>query len=437
MWLETLTLKNYRLFSELTVTFHENLTVLAGGNGSGKTAVLEGAAVALGTLFTKLDGIAGTSLRRSDTRLKAYALGSSDDVQPQYPMSVTAAGFLDGTEKIQWTRALNTPEGSMTVGGAKKVIEFSQNIQNRLRSGDQTLLLPVIAYYGTSRLRDYHREKRANTRGKNTRTKGYIDCLDGTANIKLMMDWFEKMTLQKYQRQESNLGPVLELDAVTQALGHYFSAVTGYQDVSIQYNLDTRELDVRYVDQRGFQMRIPMSQLSDGYRGTLSLVADIAYRMAILNPQLLDHVLTETEGIVLIDEVDLHLHPQWQKQVLGDLVRIFPKVQFIVSTHAPEVINSVRSENLVILEDAQVKEPGSQVYGKDVKSLLKEVMGVEERPNAVAQRFNQFYEALKQKDFAAAECTLDALDELREYQDPEVAACRVKLRLERLRGGAV
>ena len=436
MRLKTLTLENYRLFSDLTVTFHEKLTVLAGGNGSGKTAVLEGAAVALGTLFSKMDGIWGTNLKRSDARLKAYTLGSSDDVQPQYPVHVTASGILGG-EKMQWMRGLNTPEGSMTVREAKEVINFSQRLQDRVRSGDQTLLLPVIAYYGTSRLSDYHREKRANTRGKNTRTKGYVDCLDGTANIKLMMNWFEKMTVQKYQRQEAGEKPALELDAVYRALSRCFSAVTGYPDATVRYNMDANELDIRYVDEDGLQMRIPMSQLSDGYRGTLSLIADIAYRMATLNPQLLDRVLEETEGVVLIDEVDLHLHPQWQKRVLDDLTSIFPKVQFIVSTHAPEVINSVRSENLVILEDAQVKEPGSQVYGKDVKSLLKEVMGVEERPQAVAQLFSRFYETLAQKDFSAAEHTLDTLDELREYHDPEVASCRVKLRLERLRGGAV
>lgn len=436
MRLETLTLENYRLFPELTVAFHKNLTVLAGSNGSGKTAVLEGVTVAIGTLFSKLDGITGTSLRPSDARLMAYAIGSSDDVQPQYPVRVAAAGSLGG-EQIRWTRRLNTPEGSMTVGEAKEVITLSQHLQERLRSGDQTLLLPVIAYYGTARLRDYHREKRANTQKKNTRTKGYVDCLDGTANIKLMMNWFQKMTVQKYRHQEAGKPPVLELEAVYQALSRCFSAVTGFSDVSVLYNLDTNELDIRYVDQDGLNMRIPMSQLSDGYRGTLSLIADIAYRMATLNPQLLDRVLEETEGIVLIDEVDLHLHPQWQKRVLKDLTSIFPKVQFIVSSHAPEVINSVRSENLVILEDAQAQEPGSQVYGKDVKSVLKEVMGVEERPDEIAQLFAQFYQSLGQKDFSAAENALDQLDELREYHDPEVAGCRVKLRLERLRGGTV
>ena len=87
-----------------------------------------------------------------------------------------------------------------------------------------------------------------------------------------------------------------------------------------------------------------MKELSDGYKNTLSMVADIAYRMAVLNPWLLDRVLTETTGIVLIDEIDLHLHPQWQQRIIGDLRTIFPKVQFIVSTHAPLVINSVKRQ---------------------------------------------------------------------------------------------
>ena len=174
MRLEFLTMENYRLFSKLNVIFHENLTVLAGNNGAGKTAVLEGATVALGTLFSKLDGITGTSLRPSDARLKAYAIGSSDDVQPQYPVRVTAVGLLDG-KAVQWTRGLNTSEGSMTVGEAKEVIAFSQNWQERLRSGDQSLLLPLIAYYGTARLQDNHREKRAKTRQKNTSTANHCE----------------------------------------------------------------------------------------------------------------------------------------------------------------------------------------------------------------------------------------------------------------------
>ena len=182
-----------------------------------------------------------------------------------------------------------------------------------------------------------HSEKKNDTFEKNNRSNGYIDSLDGAANDKLMMKWFEKMTYQQLQRQEK----IPEFVAVKMALEQIFASVTGYSDVKVQFNLDTGEIDILYFDGTE-HVRMPVSQLSDGYKCTISLIADIAYRMAILNPQLLNKVLVETEGIILIDEVDLHLHPKWQKRILKDLMDIFPKVQFIVSTHAPEVINSVK-----------------------------------------------------------------------------------------------
>ena len=88
--------------------------------------------------------------------------------------------------------------------------------------------------------------------------------------------------------------------------------------------------------------------MSDGYRNMLSMVADIAYRMALLNPQFLGEVTKKTSGVVLIDEIDLHLHPAWQRHIVSALKEIFPKVQFIVSTHAPSVISSVPKEEIVV-----------------------------------------------------------------------------------------
>lgn len=192
-----------------------------------------------------------------------------------------------------------------------------------------------------------HREKKNDTFEKNNRSNGYIDSLDGAANDKLMMKWFQKMTIQELQRKQE----IPEFTAVRTAMEQVFASITGFSDVNVQFNLDTGDIDVIYYDQNNEHVRIPLSLLSDGYKCTISLIADIAYRMAILNPQLLDKVLTETEGIVLIDEVDLHLHPTWQKRILKDLLDIFPRVQFIVSTHAPEVIISVRSDSVVILKD--------------------------------------------------------------------------------------
>lgn len=434
MYLRRLILENFRLFANLDIPLNEQITVLVGANGAGKTSILEAASIAVGTIFTKLSGVYGISIKKSDAHLKSFEIGSSDDVQSIYPVSVRAEGVVDG-QAIEWARCLNTPKGSMTVGEAKALTDISGAIQRRLRDGDQNLVLPVIAYYGTGRLWDYHREKRGDVFNANTRTNGYIDCLDGTANIKLMMSWFRRMTVKKYQRQERGQGTVAELEVVYQAIRECFASITGFHNVDIMYNLDTDELDVYYTDNDGSHMRIPLNQMSAGYKGTISLIADIAYRMAVLNPQLSTCILSDTSGIVLIDEVDLHLHPYWQKRILKDLKSIFPRVQFIVSTHAPAVINSVHSENLVILKDAQVMSAGSQVYGKDVKSVLNEIMGVDDRPDDVSALFSNFYSALNSKSYDEAEGILDQLDELRDYHDPEVVQCRVKLRMERIRGG--
>ncbi len=323
------------------------------------------------------------------------------------------------------------------MGDAADVVRLSKEIQTRLRKGDTSLRLPLIAYYGVGRLWDYHRGKKTDILKTTTRTNGYIDCLHGTANIKLMMTWFHKMTIQKYQRQEQGVPPASGLQAVYQAMAECFKGSSEFHKVGILYNLNTNDLDLYYTDENKLRMRIPLSQMSAGYKCTVSLIADIAYRMTNLNPQLGDDVLTETEGVVLIDEIDLHLHPLWQQHILTDLRRIFPKVQFILSTHAPAVINSVHSENLVILKNSQPQQASSQVYGKDVKSVLGEIMGADERPQPVSQLFDAFYQQLSAQKYDAAEATLNKLDSLREYHDPEVAGCRVKLKLERIRGGAV
>lgn len=430
MYLKSLHLENFKCFEQLDVHFHPHLTVLVGVNGAGKTTVLEGAAVAVSTLFASFDGIKSISISRTQAHLKAYSLGSTRDVQAQYPVRVGASAEIDGAD-VSWARSLNTAKGQTTVRDANPLTAIANAYQERLRKGDQTLILPVLAYYGTGRLWDYHREKQSDLFGTNTRTNGYIDSLDGTANIKLMMNWFAKMTVQKYQNQESGLGAIPELTAVYAAMEQCYNQITNRDDTKIQYNISTNELDVAYTDENGERMRIPISQLSDGYKSTISLVADIAYRMAVLNPQLLDQVLSETGGIVLIDEVDLHLHPAWQQHILQDLTAIFPKVQFIVTTHAPEIINSVERECVVVMENHRAIPAPAETYGKDANGVLRTIMRVKERPQAVIQRFDAFYKALDEHDYTGAERILCGL-EADLGEDPELVSMRVQLDLEQL-----
>lgn len=437
MYLEKLKLHNFRCYEKLEIDFNRQLTVLVGKNGSGKTTVLEAIAIALGTWFVGFNIVNAKGInKRTDPLRKAYQIGATDDVQTQFPVEIEAWGKIEESKDqiLHWKRELYTPTGTMTTIDAKEIVEYAAEYQKAISEGRTDIYLPMVAYYGTGRLWDYHRQKRNDVFKVSSRTNGYIDCLDGTANVKLMMDWFQIMTINKYQRQEENLESNPELDTVYLAMEKCLTNLSGYSDVKIRYNMGTQELDVYYSEQDKQRMRIPLNQLSDGYKGMISLVADIAYRMATLNPQLGTEVLSKGDGVVLIDEVDLHLHPAWQQKVIDNLMNIFPKVQFIVSTHAPAIISSVKTDKLRILSNKEVCMTANQVYGKDVNSVMKEIMGVNDRPDQFVELFEKFYRLLSEKKYDDAGAVLDKLDEERGYHDPEIAKCRVKLKLERMRG---
>lgn len=427
MRLDSMELHNFRCFSDLQINFNDRLTVLVGGNGAGKSTVLEAATIAAGTLTSAIDSLTNYGIKREDAHYKYYDMGSGVDVQQQFPVEIIAKGNIDN-KNIVWTRTLNSAKGRSGLSSAKELTCVARGYQERMMHGDKNLILPIISYYGTGRLWAQHKDKKYDAFEKNNRSNGYIDSLDGAANDKLMMRWFQKMTIQQYQKEQV----IPEYMAVCSAIQKAFLAITGYDDAKVQFNMDTNEIDVIYYDESEKPVKMPLSQLSDGYRCTISLIADIAYRMALLNPQLLDKVLEETDGIVLIDEIDLHLHPKWQRRILQDLMNIFPKVQFIVSTHAPEVINSVRYESIIVLRGNQAISLTNQTYGKDVNTILREVMDVPERPDDINDLLKKFYRALDNNQLREAENILQEIEDIVGTNDAEVNSCRVRLALELL-----
>ena len=133
---------------------------------------------------------------------------------------------------------------------------------------------------------------------------------------------------------------------------------------------------------------------------------------------------------VAVDEVDLHLHPTWEERILGDLMTIFPRVQFIVTTHAPIVINSIRSDNLILLRNNQPESAGLEVYGKDANSIIQSVMRSNERPERVKKMFEDFYSAVDEGKLDKARTILTTIEDDIGTDDPEAAACEVQLSLE-------
>jgi predicted ATP-binding protein involved in virulence len=182
------------------------------------------------------------------------------------------------------------------------------------------------------------------------------------------MEALEKENLQLLDNEFSDIRKALQ-EAVNQIIQNN----SGWKDII--YKQKSESIVMQHT-QNG---ELSVTQLSDGIRSMVGLVADIAYRTIKLNPHL-KNAPQETSGIILIDEVDMHLHPKWQQTVLTDLIKAFPNMQFIVTTHSPQVLSTAKREQIRILDDNRVITPSSHSFGEDSSVLLAEIMGISPLP---------------------------------------------------------
>lgn len=437
MRLKNIKIKNYRCFKDAELDFDEYITLIVGKNGAGKTTILDAVAVSVSTFLLGIDGGVSRSILKDDARYEFHDLNGTIDPQHQFPVSINSIGDCLDKKNVHWDRSLNSENGKTTVKDAVELTSITKNVQNRIMTGDKSLVLPLISYYGTGRLYAQKKEKRnIKSLTEFKRQVGYVDCMAAESNEKLMLNWFQTQTLKSLQEQQKTgvLEKPILLKTVEKAICRSFERISGAREASIYFDLDTHRLVLEFEAADGNAQKFAMDEMSDGYKNTLSMIGDIAYRMAVLNPTLGDQVLEKTPGIVLVDEIDLHLHPQWQQTILSDLHAIFPEIQFIVSSHAPAVINSVPREQIRILDHGEIYMPAAQTYGRDANSILREVMKVSERPADIKKRMDLFYAYMDENNYQEADKVLTEIEAIVGTTDPDIAAARTSLDLEKILG---
>lgn len=300
-----------------------------GENGSGKTAILDALTVGIGAILTHLPGVKGTSFKKSDLMIQSGI---------RRPFMRVGLKTTDG---LIWDRTEGNVKDVERFGLALpkaaglKGLKFhlDEHIVEPFVKG-QSFQLPVFVYYGVSRALIDIPKSRKGFAKEFKRFSSYDFALEATNRFRTAFSWFhykenEEHRLQKEQRSFEITLP--ELDAVRRAIQTVFS------DIS---NPRTLLNPLRFVVTKNGE-DLELSQLSDGYKTLLGLVMDLAMRMAVANPHLLNPL--ETEAFVMIDEVDLHLHPTWQYRVLNDLLHTFPNTQFVVTTHSPFIAESINN----------------------------------------------------------------------------------------------
>lgn len=431
MRIDHIHLKNYRCFSSLPIELHPQMTVLVAPNGQGKTSILDAIKVALWPYVAGFDLGSTTndvtSIQIDDVR--------REQVQPhemdwRLPAKIKAAGQLQVRQPVLDETLMNPvpqPEdaaldiavvfhedvlwqcvryresikkGTKTKNQvpvkALNLSETAQTLEQRIFSGNQTTPddLPMLGYYGTGRLWAQKKLTAAQDNAESemsSRTFAYRDCLDPASSYKHFAQWYTRIFKSFRAAQIRNIEKRLPLDAdvpygliapiraVQLATNEILRHHTGWQ--ALEYSEEHEELVLNH-EQHG---QLKVSQLSDGIRNMLALVGDIAYRCYKLNAHMGEAAPRRTHGIVMIDEVDMHLHPSWQQTVLTDLTAAFPKLQFIVTTHSPQVLSTVKRENIrVIGPDASGKiiaaPPLAMTYGEPSGDVLHSVMMVDPQP---------------------------------------------------------
>ena len=368
MKLKRVKIENYRAIKRLELQLNPSLTVFHGDNAHGKTSILSAIAVGLGSIPKLFPDVSSIGFLKTDRR----------QLQSLQVELMTANGFA-------WRRTMG-PRGKRAA--LRELKEAMEAIVDADREEAPPLDLPVVAFYDTDRAVFDKPRSRRRFKTEFSRYAALEGALSARTDFKYFFKWFytkENEELREQKERRDFDFRLKDLNAVRQAIERM---VRGVSDPRIELG------PLRFVvsvESRRKAENLTLNQLSGGWRIILALAADLAWRMAQGNPHLDDPLASE--AIVLIDEIELHLHPSWQQRVLPDLARTFPNTQFVVSTHSPHVLTSVRPDCIVELRRENgniVAEPASApTYGAEAGDVLAAVMGVSERPSG-----NEFVKCL-------------------------------------------
>ena len=329
MKLKYFTLENFRACDRLDVQFGSRLTVLLGNNGSGKTSVLDGIAIGLGAALTHLPAVAGITFKENGD------IRQVDNIAAPYArIALTTEDGLKWDRIKRRDRSKATAKATSASIGLKALEAYlDHNVIDRLNAGEE-YELPMMAYYGVSRAVLQVPLRRKGFPKSHTRMEALKQALEAQSSFKSAFIWFYNKENEEHRLQKEKRSfdvTLKELDAVRTAIHSIFPDIS---NPHIEVN------PLRFAVTISGET-LDLMQLSDGYKTLLGLVIDLSIRMGLANPHL-DDPLT-AEAIVMIDEVDLHLHPSWQRRVLGDLLRTFSNTQFILTTHSPFVVETLNN----------------------------------------------------------------------------------------------
>lgn len=402
-----LRLNGFRGFRELEINLDRDLTVLVGVNGAGKSSILDAAAIMLSRVAAGLTtGLPqnGRKIRDVDT----HTAGSFASIT----MHATIAG-----NPVAWT-VTHSRRGKIRPPTMLTDLKAVTDTVRAAETAHQQPLALAVHYPVNRAVLDV--PVRIRRRHAFERFEAYDQALEaGGRNFRVFFEWFRQREDIENERNARGKRGRRHVDRQLQAVRSAVERLMpGFSELHVERN--PQRMVVR---KKGESLAV--DQLSDGEKCVLAMVGDLARRLAIVSLESAQPL--DEPAVVLIDEIDLHLHPGWERAVLPRLRRAFPKCQFIVTTHSPHVIATAPRESVIILEDFQAYEPPTPTEGRNVGAILSDVLGVGERPDDVRDALRAIDDALTRGDYVDARQRIDTWRDRLGSDDTDIVRLTIML----------
>lgn len=417
MIIKNVSISNFKGIEECTIDLKSGMNLVIGDNGYGKTSILEAISVCLGGFIAGIEDVTTKHFLQDEIRVVLEETGSAS-YNKRYitPISVACKAEIEGQD-FEWTRRKNSVKAARSTVEPRDVCKKAFHMANGTGH-----VLPILSYQSTARMWMQKKESSEDIFAKEFyRTVGYEGCLAEASNIKMMMNWIRRMERIEWKTKKT----VVEYKAVKDTLCRFMN----YMEDGVE-KVEYDEISDELVYSSNNKI-LPIRNLSSGYQSLIWMVLDIAYRMAILNPDMLDKI-NETPGVVLIDELDMHLHPKWQWNIVSALKKTFPNVQFIAATHSSIIISSCKQDNLITIDKDGEISYAETPYGFDVNEILSVFQETFTMPEDVENLLKVFYQNLDAENYDEAEEQLQQLKEMTGENNPKITSAEMALELEQI-----
>ncbi len=396
--------ENYRCFDELTLPLEEDTTTLFAENGGGKTALLT--ALAMGLAVIQRDAPKTLKLKAGRDSRRGVP-NDKGAPEPAGPCQVTWTAAVGETETVTWSTAVQ-PASGRTRNQHRPIFEAVEAVRV------PGVRWPLFAWYGVDRLGRLH-DRRRKVEFTWDRWEAYASALDPNLDEAPLLQWLQNEMLGDVARRQQKMPERSFHQAVMEAAVQATPGVT-----SAWYDAVEQGPKVRFEDGHVASW----SELSDGYHVFITLVADIARRAVMLNEFDGADAPAQVEGVVLIDEIDLHVHPRWQRVALTGLREAFPRLQLVLTTHSPQVLSSVDNRQARRLYDGKLQAGNVFVEGRDTNAILREYMHTDDRDDGGVVELRRLHDAIDRGDTEQADRIYRELR--RRWGDSDPALIRAK-----------